>query len=90
MMGAGAQATLAAANKRYPANTQAGSRVTDRTLKQFGQASTGGVPMPNIPQMAAVWSELGGAWVKSTRGGNSVKAATAFRTASRNIANKIG
>ena len=90
MMGAAAQTTLAAANKRYPANTQAGNRVADRTLRQFGQASTGGVPMPNIPQMAAVWSELGGAWVKSTRGGNSVRAATAFRTASRNIANKIG
>ena len=24
--------------------------------------------MPNIPQMASVWEELGGAWVKSTKG----------------------
>jgi arabinogalactan oligomer/maltooligosaccharide transport system substrate-binding protein len=90
MMGAGAQAALAGANGRYPANTQAGARVTNATLKSFGSASKGGVPMPNIPQMNAVWSELGGAWVKSTRGSGATKARTAFNTAARNIANKIG
>jgi maltose-binding protein MalE len=90
MMGAGAQAALAGANGRYPANTQAGARVTNATLKSFGAASKGGVPMPNIPQMNAVWSELGSAWVKSTRGSGATKARTAFNTAARNIANKIG
>ena len=40
--------------------------------------------------MNSVWSDLGGAWVKSTRGAGAVKARTAFVTASRNIANKIG
>jgi len=48
------------------------------------------VPMPNIPQMQQVWSELGGAWVKSTQGAGAVKARIAFTTAARNIANKIG
>jgi maltose-binding protein MalE len=48
------------------------------------------VPIPNIPQMASVWNEVGQAWVKSTRGSGAVKATTAFRTAARNIANKIG
>jgi maltose-binding protein MalE len=90
MMGAGAQQTLAAANGRFPANTTAGKRVTDSALKQFGKASVGGVPMPNIPQMASVWSELGSAWVKSTRGAGATKARTAFTVAARNIANKIG
>ena len=30
--------------------------------------------MPNIPQMARVWSDLGGAWVKSTKGAGATKA----------------
>jgi maltose-binding protein MalE len=59
-------------------------------LKQFGAAGVGGVPMPNIPQMGSVWSDLGAAWVKSTRGSGAIKARTAFATAARNIANKIG
>jgi len=86
----GAQVALAAANGRFPANTAAGKQVNDPVLKQFGKASVGGVPMPNIPQMSAVWSELGGAWVKATRGSGAVPAQIAFRTAARNIANKIG
>ena len=86
----GAQVALAAANGRFPANTAAGKQVNDPILKQFGKASVGGVPMPNIPQMSAVWSELGGAWVKATRGSGAVPAQIAFRTAARNIANKIG
>jgi arabinogalactan oligomer/maltooligosaccharide transport system substrate-binding protein len=90
MAGSGAQRTLAAANGRFPANTTAGRQVNDTVLSQFGRAGRGGVPMPNIPQMASVWSELGGAWVKSTRGGNAVRARVAFNTAARNIANKIG
>ncbi|HVM17461.1 MAG TPA: extracellular solute-binding protein [Gaiellaceae bacterium] len=90
MMSASAQRSLAAANGRYPANTTAGKQVSDRVLQQFGAAGTGGVPMPNIPQMAAVWSELGGAWVKSTKGAGATKARPAFTTAARNIAAKIG
>ena len=68
MMRPAGQAALAAANGRFPANTVAGRRVKDTVLAQFGQAGTGGVPMPNIPQMSSVWTDLGGAWVKSTKG----------------------
>jgi maltose-binding protein MalE len=90
MSTAGAQKDLAAANSRFPANTAAAKTVSDAVLKQFGNAGVGGVPMPNIPQMASVWSELAGAWVKSTKGAGATKAKVAFTTASRNIANKIG
>jgi len=83
-----AQTQLAAANGRPPANSLAKS--SDPVLRQFSAASKGGVPMPNIPQMASVWSELGGAWVKSTKGSGSTKASKAFTVAARNIANKIG
>jgi arabinogalactan oligomer/maltooligosaccharide transport system substrate-binding protein len=62
------QLALAAANGRFPANKAAAAQVKDADLKAFGRASVGGIPMPNIPQMASVWSDLGGAWVKSTRG----------------------
>jgi arabinogalactan oligomer/maltooligosaccharide transport system substrate-binding protein len=90
MMTPAAQQLLAAANNRYPANVEAGKKVTDPYLAQFGKASKGGVPMPNIPQMNSVWQDLGSAWVKSTKGAGATKAAVAFRTAARNIADKIG
>ena len=85
MSGAGPQATLAAANNRFPANTTAGKRVSDPSLKQIGLASKGGVPMPNIPAMASVWGDLGDAWVKSTKGSGATPAAQAFKTAAKNI-----
>jgi arabinogalactan oligomer / maltooligosaccharide transport system substrate-binding protein len=85
-----AQVAVALAGGRPPANINAAKLVKDPILAQFSKAGVGGVPLPNIPQMSSVWSELGGAWVKSTRGAGAVPAKTAFRTASRNIANKIG
>ena len=90
MMRADSQLALTQANGRFPANTDAAKRVTAPVLKQFGAAGAGGVPMPNIPQMGSVWSDLGAAWVKSTRGSGAIKARVAFSTAARNIANKIG
>ena len=90
MMSQASQTALAGANGRYPANTRAGARVSDATLKAFGVAGRGGVAMPNIPQMSAVWSDLGSAWVKSTKGAGATPARAAFATAARNIANKIG
>jgi maltose-binding protein MalE len=83
-----AQTQLAAANGRPPANIKAKS--SDPVLRQFSAASKGGVPMPNIPQMSSVWSDLGQAWVKSTKGSGATPAATAFKTAARAIADKIG
>ena len=90
MMRADSQLALTQANGRYPANTDAAKQVKNAVLKQFGAAGAGGVPMPNIPQMGSVWSDLGAAWVKSTRGAGAVKARVAFSTAARNIANQIG
>jgi arabinogalactan oligomer / maltooligosaccharide transport system substrate-binding protein len=84
------QVAVALAGGRPPANINAAKLVKDPVLAAFSKASVGGVPLPNIPQMNSVWSELGGAWVKSTRGANAVPARLSFRTAARNIANKIG
>jgi maltose-binding protein MalE len=89
MLGAGAQRDLAAANSRFPANKIAGKSVSDSVLKQFGAASVGGVPMPNIPQMASVWGDLGAAWVKSTKGPGATSARSAFAAAAKAIAAKI-
>ncbi|HVP74588.1 MAG TPA: extracellular solute-binding protein [Gaiellaceae bacterium] len=85
-----AQLALALANGRFPANTVAGKQVNDPVLAEFGNAGTGGVPMPNIPQMNSVWSDLGGAWVKATKGSGATKAKVAFTAAARSIAAKIG
>ena len=90
MMRPAGQTALAAANGRFPANLVAGKSIKDPVLAQFGKAGAGGVPMPNIPQMSSVWSDLGGAWVKATKGPGATKARAAFSTAARNIANKIG
>ncbi len=83
-----AQAQLAAAGGRAPANLKAKSN--DPVLAQFGAASKGGVPMPNIPQMSSVWGDLGAAWVRSTKGTGAMPAARSFKGAARSIADKIG
>jgi arabinogalactan oligomer/maltooligosaccharide transport system substrate-binding protein len=85
-----AQFDLSQASGRYPANTVAGKQVNDSVLAQFGRAGKGGVPMPNIPQMASVWTDLGAAWVNSTKGTGATPARVAFTTAAHNIAAKIG
>jgi arabinogalactan oligomer / maltooligosaccharide transport system substrate-binding protein len=84
------QLALAAANGRFPANTTAGAQVNDPDLKAFGRASVGGIPMPNIPQMASVWGDLGAAWVRSTKGSGSIPARKSFIGAQKSIAQKIG
>jgi maltose-binding protein MalE len=84
----GAQTQLAAANGRPPANLKAKSN--DPVLGEFSAASKGGVPMPNIPQMNSVWSDLGAAWVRSTKGSGAMAASRSFKGAARSIADKIG
>ena len=83
-----AQTQLAAAGGRAPANIDAKS--SDPVLAAFGAASKGGVPMPNIPQMNSVWSDLGAAWVRSTKGAGAMPAVRSFKGAARSIADKIG
>jgi maltose-binding protein MalE len=87
---ADAQAQLANTAGRWPANTQAGAKFSDPVLAQFGKAGKGGVPMPNIPQMNNVWTDLGQAWVRSTKGAGAAKAVASFTAAARAIADKIG
>src|SRR3954452_23745955 len=85
-----AQTALANVAGRWPANLKSGAGFSDPVLAQFGRASKGGVPMPNIPQMNQVWADLGQAWVRSTKGAGSVKASSSFVAAQRAIADKIG
>jgi arabinogalactan oligomer / maltooligosaccharide transport system substrate-binding protein len=85
-----AQTALANVAGRWPANSKAGAGFSDPVLAQFGKASKGGVPMPNIPQMNQVWTDLGQAWVRSTKGAGASKAAASFKAAARAIADKIG
>ncbi|MDX6513780.1 MAG: arabinogalactan oligomer / maltooligosaccharide transport system substrate-binding protein [Gaiellaceae bacterium] len=89
MLGTDAQAAFANINGRSPANTKAIGKVANTYIRQFGVAGKGGVPLPNIPQMASVWSDLGSAWIKSTQGSGATKAKTAFTVAARNIKAKI-
>ena len=65
-------------------------RCSDKDVKAFGAASVGGVPMPNIPQMASVWGDLGSAWVRSTKGPGAIPAKRSFIGAQKSIAQKIG
>jgi arabinogalactan oligomer / maltooligosaccharide transport system substrate-binding protein len=90
MMQPSSQLRLALANDRFPANTRASAQVKDKDLKAFGAASVGGVPMPNIPQMASVWQDLQAAWVRSTKGSGATPARKSFLAAHRSIAQKIG
>jgi maltose-binding protein MalE len=90
MMTSAAQLDLAKANGRAPANITASKKYSDPIASQFGKAGVGGVPVPNIPQMSQVWTELGLAWVRSTQGAGATRARVAFKTAAHNIAEKIG
>jgi arabinogalactan oligomer/maltooligosaccharide transport system substrate-binding protein len=83
------QTKLAAADGRTPANKLAAANVKDPVLKAFSAASTGGVPMPNVPQMASVWGALGGAWVNSTKGKGAIPAQKSFAQAQATVKKAI-
>jgi maltose-binding protein MalE len=85
-----AQLDLAQVNARMPANARAAADYKDTVEARFGRAGLGGVPVPNIPQMTSVWTDLGLAWTKSTQGVGATRAAVAFKNAARNIREKIG
>ena len=85
-----AQAALAAANGRFPANTAAGKRVNDPVLTQFGTRQQGRRADAEHPADGPVWADLGGAWVKSTKGSGARQGQGLFDRGARNIANKIG
>jgi arabinogalactan oligomer / maltooligosaccharide transport system substrate-binding protein len=83
------QAKLGAADGRTPANVIAQKNVADPVLKAFSAASTGGIPMPNVPQMGSVWGALGGAWVNSTKGAGAMPAQKAFAQAEATVRKSI-
>lgn len=85
-----AQEKLAGLNKRTPANKKAAANLSDPLLKAFAAAGVGGVPMPNVPEMASVWGALGGAWVNSTKGAGAVPAQKAFAQAQASVKKSIG
>lgn len=85
-----AQLALSKAQGRAPASIPAGKLVHDPVLAQFGKASAGGVPMPNIPEMNSVWQYLGQAWVNATKGSGATPAKQAFSNAQQQIKNAIG
>jgi arabinogalactan oligomer/maltooligosaccharide transport system substrate-binding protein len=90
MMQAGPQFTHYTVGSRLPANLQAAAKIKDPYLKGFANAGAVGNPMPNIPQMASVWSDLGQAWVRSTKGAGAIPARKSFIAAQKAIALKIG
>jgi arabinogalactan oligomer/maltooligosaccharide transport system substrate-binding protein len=90
MMAPAAQLDLAQVNARSPANTRAAADYVNVIEARFGKAGVGGVPVPNIPQMSSVWTDLGVAWEKSTLGVGSTRAQVAFKNAAKSIREKIG
>jgi len=56
---------------------------SDPDIAAFGTAGVGAVPMPNIPQMASVWTDFGTAWAAVLTG--KLKALPAFTMAGQNI-----
>lgn len=64
---------------RTPANLQALAQFKRPGATEFQQAGKGGIPMPAMTAMNAVWASVGTAWVKATSGGS--KAAPAFKSA---------
>ena len=80
-----AQQALAGAQGWYPANTTAAAAVPTGggRIRAIGNAGIDGVPMPNIPQAAAVWGPYATAWTTSTSGTTATPAKKAFRAAQR-------
>ena len=90
MLRPAAQLDLAQVNARMPANVRAAAEYKVSIESRFGRAGLGGVPVPNIPQMSAVWTDLGLAWEKSTQGVGATRASVAFKNAAKSIREKIG
>ena len=90
MLTPSAQLDLAQTNARMPANARAAADYKVTIESRFGRAGLGGVAVPNIPQMASVWTDLGLAWTKSTQGVGATRAQVAFRNAVKSIREKIG
>ena len=82
------QSAFGAAAGRMPAATTGTPAST--LIKAFGVAGTGGIPVPNVPEMSSVWAPLGKAWATSTSGAVAVPAKDAFAEAELTITTAIG
>lgn len=80
-----AQQALAAVQGWFPANTTAATTVPTGggRVRAIGNAGVDGVPMPNIPQAAALWAPYATAWSTSTSGAAATPAKKAFTMAQR-------
>lgn len=71
---------------RTPAMTEAAAQVDDPILAGFGEAGAQGLPMPAIPEMAAVWSFWGQTQI-SIINGTATDPVAAWNTMITNIEN---
>lgn len=76
--GATPQLALAGASGLIPANRSAVALMTEKRLQAIDLAGVNAVPIPNIPQMDAVWGPSGSAWVASTSGAGAPLARPSF------------
>ena len=90
MMQAGPQFAHYSVGGRLPANVGGGCADHRSVPEGVREGGAAGNPMPNIPQMASVWSDLGQAWVRSTKGSGALPARRSFIGAQKSIALKIG
>ncbi|WP_237768066.1 maltose ABC transporter substrate-binding protein [Serinicoccus sp. CNJ-927] len=69
------QVSLYEAGDRPPALTEAYEQVAadNEDIESWGQAAEGGTPMPNIPQMNAVWGPLGKATADIVSGNDAAE-----------------
>ena len=79
LAGTDAQLFISNLMLRAPANLKALAQFSRPGASEFQVAGQGGVPMPAMTAMNAVWAAVGTAWVKATSG--SSKAAPAFKSA---------
>ncbi len=75
---------------RLPVNLKAAAQIKDPYVKGFALSGTKGSSMPNIPQMNSVWTDLGQAWVRATKGSGAMTARRSFIGAQKSIEQKIG
>jgi arabinogalactan oligomer / maltooligosaccharide transport system substrate-binding protein len=90
MLRTGPQFTHYSVGGRLPVNLKAAEQIKDPYVKGFALSGAKGKSMPNIPQMNSVWTDLGQAWVRSTKGAGAMPARKSFIGAQRSIEQKIG
>ena len=72
--GDGPQYTHYSVGGRLPGERQGRGQIKDPYIKGFALSGSRGIPMPNIPEMNSVWTDLGQAWVRSTKGAGAMPA----------------